>query len=87
MVASMPRKLGGNRVCSRVLCPGCPRIQCRNQMPALYVSDISCITTIHMVETSYPLIEENMTNTLFLCITALMKSVAIKSSAWFSRLI
>ena len=28
--ASMPRTLGDNRVCSRVLCPDCPHIWCRN---------------------------------------------------------
>ena len=35
---SLPRKLGDNRACSRVLCPGCPRIWCRN-----YISTPSAI--------------------------------------------
>ena len=34
----MPRKLDGNRACSRKLCQYCPRILCRNQISALFLN-------------------------------------------------
>ena len=36
--ASIPRNLGGNRMCGRVFCPGWTRIKCKNLTPAFYAT-------------------------------------------------
>ena len=38
--APMPRKLGGNRACSRVLCPGCPRLMQKLNVRTVHVKSI-----------------------------------------------